>query len=222
VLASADEVVVCSTSLRDRKQTRVRVTLIPNAVDSINLRAPRTRPADLPSAPTAVYIGTLHESRLDIELVIELARYLPSVDVVLVGPDALGERSRRRLTAESNVRLLGRRPYAAVPAYLQHADVLIVPHLVNDFTESLDPIKAYESLASGTPTIATPVAGFRELAPAVTVAPADAFPGAVAAQLANPRADAPILVPTWEQRVDQVEEVIRRVWARQQHADANR
>ena len=40
---------------------------------------------------------------------------------------------------------------------------MIVPHLVNPFTESLDPIKAYECLAAGRPTVATPVAGFRDL-----------------------------------------------------------
>ena len=46
-----------------------------------------------------------------------------------------------------NVHLLGARPYEDVPAYLQHADVVIVPHRVSPFTESLDPIKAYECLA---------------------------------------------------------------------------
>ena len=50
-----------------------------------------------------------------------------------------------------------------MPGYLQHADVVIVPHVVSPFTESLDPIKAYECLAVGRPTVATPVPGFREL-----------------------------------------------------------
>ncbi len=40
--------------------------------------------------------------------------------------------------------LLGARPSADVPAYLQHADVLVVPHIVTPFTDSLDPIKLYE------------------------------------------------------------------------------
>ena len=69
----------------------------------------------------------------------------------------------RAWPATQNVHLLGARPYADVPGYLQHADVVIVPHVVSAFTESLDPIKAYECLAVGRPTIATPVAGFRGL-----------------------------------------------------------
>jgi glycosyltransferase involved in cell wall biosynthesis len=73
-----------------------------------------------------------------------------------------------------------------VPAYLQHADVLLVPHRVTPFTESLDPIKAYECLAVETPVVATPVAGFRELAGYVTVAPRESFVTAVEATLSDP------------------------------------
>ena len=38
---------------------------------------------------------------------------------------------------------------------------MIVPHLLTPFTESLDPIKAYECRVVDTPTVATPVSGFR-------------------------------------------------------------
>ena len=46
--------------------------------------------------------------------------------------------------------------------YLQHADVLVVPHVVTSFTDSLDPIKLYEYQAVGRPVVSTPVAGFRD------------------------------------------------------------
>ena len=45
--------------------------------------------------------------------------------------------------------------YEVVPSYLQHADVISIPHVVSPFTESLDPIKARECVAVGTPTVAT-------------------------------------------------------------------
>ncbi len=47
------------------------------------------------------------------------------------------------------------------------------------FTESLDPIKAYECVAVGRPTVATPVAGFRDLGGSVVVAEPAVFPAAV-------------------------------------------
>ena len=66
-----------------------------------------------------------------------------------------------------------------MPAYLQHADVLVVPHQVIPFTESLDPIKAREFQAVGRPVVATPVAGFRDLGRPVEVAEPDGFVAAV-------------------------------------------
>jgi teichuronic acid biosynthesis glycosyltransferase TuaH len=146
-LAQADEVVVCSPSLAKSRGTARPVRLIPNGVDLDHFRRPRPRPADLPPAPTAVYVGTLQEARLDVGLVAEIARALPQLHVVLVGPDALRAESRALLVRWPNIHLLGRRPYEDVPAYLQHADIVVVPHVVTPFTESLDPIKAYECQA---------------------------------------------------------------------------
>ncbi|MBW3643866.1 MAG: hypothetical protein KY447_13235, partial [Actinobacteria bacterium] len=146
LLEAADEVVVCSPALAASRGATRPVTLIPNGVDVAHFRTPRPRPADLPPAPVAVYVGTLHEERLDVELVTQLADSLPVISVALVGPDALSPASRQRLDATGVLRL-GPRPYGDVPAYLQHADVVVVPHRVTPFTESLDPIKAYECVA---------------------------------------------------------------------------
>jgi len=105
------------------------------------------------------------------------------------------------LSAVSNVHLLGHRPYEEVPAYLQHADVLIVPHIVSPFTESLDPIKAYECLVVETPTVATPVAGFRELERAVDVAPRAEFVKRVESALSGDSPAREYVEPTtWGER----------------------
>jgi glycosyltransferase involved in cell wall biosynthesis len=209
-LAHADEVVVCSPALAASRGSTRTVTLVPNGVDADHFRRPRQRPADLPAGETAVYVGTLHESRLDVDLVETLARALPSVSVVLVGPDSLEPDSRRRLDAHENVRLLGARPYEDVPAYLQHADVVVVPHRVTPFTESLDPIKAYECAVVDTPTVATPVAGFREHLGAVTVASAEGFADAVRAALSRPPTPAAVTVPTWDERAAEFAAILAR------------
>ncbi len=211
-LAEAHEVVVCSPALAASRGAKRAVTLVANGVDRKHFRRPRRRPVDLPPAPTAVYVGTLHDSRLDVELVIELARSLSTLSVVLVGPDALHAATRRSLRARPNVHVLGSRPYSDVPAYLQHADVVIVPHRVTPFTNSLDPIKAYECLAVTTPTVATPVAGFRELAGFISVACRESFIGAVEAALsaAPIRPSAPDPFATWDARATSFEVVLTR------------
>jgi glycosyltransferase involved in cell wall biosynthesis len=185
LLEHSDAVVVCSPDLERSRGRNRSVHLIPNGVDLEHFRTPMPRPADLPPGPVAVYVGSLHDERLDISLVAELATLRPDLGVVLVGPDSLSSVAGLELRAHDNIHLLGPRPYEQIPAFMQHADVVIVPHLVNPFTESLDPIKAYECLAAGRPTVATPVAGFRQLGPPVVVAERRDFVGRVEAALAD-------------------------------------
>ena len=162
LMRGARAVVVCSPALAASRGRTRDVVLIPNGVDVARFTTPQPRPEDLGIGPVAVYVGTLHEDRLDIRLCCDLADTLADVQFVYVGPDCLKVASRNALTGHANVRLLGARPYATVPAYLQHADAVFVPHVVSPFTESLDPIKARECLAVGTPTVATAIAGFRD------------------------------------------------------------
>jgi glycosyltransferase involved in cell wall biosynthesis len=93
--------------------------------------------------------------------------------------------SARSLRA-AGAAIIGVRPYADLPGYLQHADVLVVPHRINPFTESLDPIKAREFQAVGRPVVSTPVAGFRNLGPPVTVASGQGFIDAVVDLIEKP------------------------------------
>jgi len=201
LLRRCDEVVVCSTGLESTKGVIRPVHLIPNAVDVERYRRPAPRPADLPDGPVALYAGTLHEDRLDVDLVLRTADAAANGTVVLVGPDALAPANSARLSAHPRIVVAGARPRDEVPGYLQHANVLIVPHVVDDFTESLDPIKLYEYRAVGRPTVSTPVAGFRDAEGVETVS-AEAFPAAVAAWLDRwePTTSA-VDVPDWKDRV---------------------
>ncbi len=217
LLERSEAVVVCSSDLERSRGRDRRVELIPNGVDVDLFRTPRSRPPSLPQGPVALYVGTLHSERLDATLVLELAKSLADLHVVLVGPNHLPAEVTARLESVPNIHLLGPVPYDQIPAFMQHADVVVIPHLVNPFTESLDPIKAYESLAAGRPTIATPVAGFRELGPPITVADHDRFIEATTSALAVagppglPIAFGDIPVPTWRERAETMAALICRV-----------
>lgn len=225
LLARCAEVVVCSPALARAKGAARPVTLVTNAVDVDAYRTPAPRPADLPAGRTAVYVGTLHQDRLDLPTCLRLAARLRAVDahLVLVGPPLLDPVDQTRLSAAGAV-LLGARPAAQVPAYLQHADVLVVPHLVDDFTDSLDPIKLYEYLAVARPVVATPVAGFRDQPPGrVQTASPQQMPELVVHHLehrADPTAAGhamagtdPVPVPRWSDRVQEMSQVLSRVRA---------
>jgi teichuronic acid biosynthesis glycosyltransferase TuaH len=218
LLQHSGAVVVCSPDLERTRGGDRPVELIPNGVDVDMFRTPRSRPSSLPPAPVALYVGTLHaERRLDVPLLLDLARSRPDVHIALLGPNHLPAETTAELDRVPNIHLLGPRPYDQVPAFMQHADVVIIPHLVNPFTESLDPIKAYECVAAGRPTISTPVAGFRQLGPPVIIAERDDFVRVTgdALSAAGPPGeptgfeDAP--VPSWRQRAEAMASVMERV-----------
>lgn len=217
LLEHSGAVVVCSPDLARTRGTHRAVDLIPNGVDADHFTAAQARPADLPPAPVAVYVGTLHEERVDVPLLVSLAESRPDLAIAVVGPDSLGTASHDALAAHANIHRIGAVPYDGVPAYLQHADVVIIPHQVNPFTESLDPIKAYECLAAGRPTVSTPVAGFRDLPAPIVVVDRAGFVAAVSdALVGGPPPGTPHRspdVPTWRQRADAMAAVMVRVRA---------
>ncbi|MDT0186479.1 glycosyltransferase [Microbacterium sp. ARD31] len=216
LLEHAAEVVACSAELVRRKapsRAPRPIHLVPNAVDVFKYRTPAARPDDLPRV-SAVYVGTLHRDRLDIELCEQTARELVGRGtLVLVGPDALSRADAERLR-EAGVALLGRRPHEQVVGYLQHADALVVPHVVTEFTDSLDPIKLYEYAAVGRPVVATAVAGFRDAEPPVRVASRAEFPRTVASVVpATTRfpVGAHTRVATWEDRATDLRDILSRM-----------
>jgi glycosyltransferase involved in cell wall biosynthesis len=210
LFAECDVVVACSVQLAEgRDSARPDIWVIENAVDIDHFTTPQARPLDLPPAPVAVYVGTLHEDRLDVDLLSDVAGALPNVTFALIGPSALGPDTERRLRAHPNVTLLGPRSYANVPAYLQHADVVVIPHVVSPFTESLDPIKAHECLAVNRPTVATKIAGFRDLAPPVVTVRAAEFAETIQSMLTHPfHTEAPQLVG-WSDRAVEFASALR-------------
>ena len=174
---NADDVIVCSPGLLQLKRDMRRtVHLVRNGVDSEFFSPQRlallSRPPQLDSVtgPIAGYTGTLHEDRLDIPLIADLCRNYPHINFVFVGPNCLGADSQRMLAAFPNCYFIGRQPYDDVPRFVAAFDVCITPHRVTAFTESLDPIKLYEYLSTGKPIVATPCAGFRDVADLVCIA----------------------------------------------------
>jgi glycosyltransferase involved in cell wall biosynthesis len=162
-----------------------------------------------------LYVGTLHRDRLDVDLCAALASALGDfARFVLVGPVALDAGDQARL-ADAGAVLLGAREHTAVPGYLKNADVLVIPHLVTGFTDSLDPIKVYEYLAAARPVVCTPVAGVRELdGDTVNVVSATAFVEAVTLVLAEPPAARPApAVATWDERAAAMLRIVNEVSA---------
>lgn len=163
--ARADLVLASAPALAQRLRTvAANVMDAPNVADTelfaraLEPGAPDPAVAALP-APRIVFTGAIVSIKLDMELIVELARLRPSWSFALVGPIGPGDplTDVSALRAEPNIHLLGHRVYRELPNVLRAADAGLIPYARNQLTESIFPMKVYEYLAAGLPVIATPL-----------------------------------------------------------------
>jgi len=121
-----------------------------------NARKGETKiPDDIASIkkPILAYFGVVDE-RMDYELLVKLAEANPDWSIAMVGPkikvDTLPERP--------NLHWLGQKNYADLPAYCKAFDVCMMPFALNEATEFINPTKALEYMATGTPIVSSAVA----------------------------------------------------------------
>ncbi|RYF99118.1 MAG: glycosyltransferase [Chitinophagaceae bacterium] len=106
------------------------------------------------SSPIIGYVGALQSIRLDIELIVHIAKNMPDCNVVLVGPEDEDFLSSQ-LHHIPNVYFIGSRKPEELPAYISTFDVCINPQKVNEITIGNYPRKIDEYLAVGKPVVAT-------------------------------------------------------------------
>ncbi len=184
VLASAPELARRMRELSDH------VLEAPNVADTeLFAGALREGPVDpaveaLP-APRLVFTGAISAVKLDIELLVELARARRDWSIVLVGPVGLGDPTTdvSALAAEPNVHLLGPRPYEALPSVLRGAAAGLIPYVRSGLTDSIFPMKVYEYLAAGLPVVATPLPAIAEVGEVLTAPDAAGFRAALEREL---------------------------------------
>ena len=109
----------------------------------------------------------------------------------------------------------GQRPYRELPGLVAACDVCIVPHVRDELTATMDPLKLYEYAAAGKPVVSTVPSPNPALAgQAVIALGAEAFAAAIAAE-ARDDDDArrtmrrrAVEHETWPRRADRVLQVL--------------
>lgn len=218
----ADAVIVCSQQLLElKKPLSSNLHLIPNGVDAQHYAGVLDRSQALPEAaarwskPVLGYTGTIHPDRVDVPLLEEIAKQLQSGTLVLIGPNHIEATEKQRFAHTGRVVFKDAIPYCQIPAYMRAFDVCITPHRISAFTESLNPIKLWEYLASGKPVVSTPVAGFRDFPDLVYLADdASTFIAAIEKALNEDASRCELRMKeaarhSWESRLNDVEAVIR-------------
>jgi glycosyltransferase involved in cell wall biosynthesis len=189
--ARADLVLASAPALAARMRTlNGNVLDAPNVADTeLFATALGEGPRDAAMAalpqPRIVFTGAIVTTKLDLELLVQLARLRPSWSIALVGPVGPGDPRAdvSVLAAEPNVHLLGARAYRDLPAVLRAADAGLIPYARNELTASIFPMKVYEYLAAGLPVVATPLPALAGLDEVATAADADGVARALDAAL---------------------------------------
>lgn len=182
LLERIDATVATAQALVESKRPRSgRSHYLPQGVNYAHFATRQPVPAELASLPRPIigFAGGIAKP-VDQALLRALATAHPAASVVLVGPVSVDVSA----LALPNVHLLGPRPYAALPAYVQAFDVGLIPYVLNEHTIAVDPLKLLEYLAAGIPVVSTDLPEVRKYADTVRIgATHAAFADAVAATL---------------------------------------
>lgn len=100
------------------------------------------------------YVGVLTALRLDIPLLVKIAKSLPNYSLVLIGPED-DEFSNSVLHKFENVYFLGQKKEHELASYIARFDVALNPQLINQMTIGNYPRKIDEYLAMGKAVVAT-------------------------------------------------------------------
>ena len=171
--------------------------------------------ADVPK-PIVGYFGAIADW-IDLDLVYAVAKSRPQYSFVMIG-QVFG-RDISRLQALPNVRMLGSKPYADIPAYLFHFDACTIPFLINQVTKATDPVKLYEYFSLGKPVVATDMKELGQCGELVYIGhDAEDFARQVDLAVAEKDPDLPrrriefARANTWSSRVDDIDRATRQAF----------
>ena len=222
VLARADVALTnCAPMLTEMQALSPHVHLVPNGcqwpVHPVEGPPPDVL-ADL-GKPIIGYVGNL-SARLDVALLDKVAQARPDWTLVFVGSTHAG-REVLALDVHPNVHFAGPRTAEDARRFIDGFDVAIIPHVDDEMTRKMHPLKAFVYAACGVPVVSTAISNLGELDTLVRVADdADGFIAQVDAALAEGRrpltaaAEQILEENSWTVRMAQIERLIDDAWRR--------
>jgi len=152
----ADLIFTVSEELQSLYTRQDKVHWLPNGVDLKHFQKEFSiinRDIGEISRPIIGYVGVI-QSRMDLDLLEFLAKSNPNKSFVLIGP-VWHRFIKSRFKSYANVYFLGKKSYEDEPMYMAQFDVGIVPHKIDKFHNSTNPMKIYGYLACGKPVVCT-------------------------------------------------------------------
>jgi len=153
---NADLVFVTSHKMYDKASILSNhVFNIPAGIDSKKFPPDKkpVEPEDIKhiTGPIVGYVGAISDV-FDQGLVVSLAKFLPQVSIILVGPKFTNINKLKNI---ENIYLLGERDHDLIPGYINSFDIALIPYVVNEATNSVYSCKLNEYLSLGKPIVST-------------------------------------------------------------------
>ena len=159
LLAKSDMVIAVSQALRDtRSCPHGPVHLLPHGVDIEHFSVQESTlppPEELKdmAKPIIGFYGLI-DSHFDIDLMRKIVTARPGWQFVCIGTKRI---SLDPLESLPNFRWIPAVPYARLPAFAARFDVAIIPYVINRHTQTANPLKLPEYIATGKPVVTTPM-----------------------------------------------------------------
>jgi len=158
--------------------------LVAHGVDAARFAGVAEVPRELDDLqrPLVGYVGIV-DDYLDLDLFTAVADRVDRGTIVIVGRVNTDVSALR---AHPRIRLLGPRPYEAIPGFLSAFACCLVPFAINQLTIAVNPIKLREYLAAGRAVVSTPMPEVLQYGDVVSIADGHAaFADAVVAAIAD-------------------------------------
>ena len=152
-----DLVITTSEPLKERLSSLNSNTFcVPNAANFHHFSTPSQRPAVFEEIKSkiALYVGNIG-LRLDYENLEYLASQNPDITFFFVGPIDAKYFPATKLMQLGNVIFHGAADYSELPAFIQHADVCLIPFEKSELTRNIYPLKINEYLSAGKPILSS-------------------------------------------------------------------
>ena len=226
LFARSDLVIVTAERLYQSKAVaNPRTHLVRHGVDFDHFRKSLDLTTEVPAEiaglprPILGYFGLISADWVDLDLLTHLARRFPTASLVMIGKSTM---DLSDLEAFPNVHLLGRKPYATLPAYCRGFDVALIPFPISELTLNANPLKAREYLAAGLPVVSTSIPEVTYLPHCQIAGGPEAFAREVEIALkdSTPRVERSETMRTesWEARLDEVRHHLAKALPRADHA----
>ncbi len=151
---------------------RKEVYYLPNAaaVDKFNIPSKTLEePEDLKSIPhpRIGFTGAIDTYKTDLDLVEKCAKTYPNYHFIMIGPEKVADPDLdlSALKSMDNVHFLGMKPWEETPKYFNHFDAYFIPYHLEGYGSGGFPVKYFEALSAGLPTIVTYLPAYKGFDP---------------------------------------------------------